>query len=1322
MPPSPALRCSPVRELRAENHKRGHSLESGLHLREKDDDLALFNDMQNKERDNFLLQSADDFHDSFSTKLRYFSDFKLGISIPVRGESSELLNADGDKNDYDWLLTPPDTPLFPSLDDETPPVNLTHRGRPRSQPISISRSSTMEKSYRTSRSSASPHRLSPSPRSGNSTFQSRGKPSSAPHSSPTPVLRPTTPSRRPSTPPNNSSTYAPRSSTPTPRRMSTGSSGTLKTNRGNSASPKIRAWQSNFPGFSSDAPPNLRTSLADRPASYVRGSSPASRNGRDSSSKFGRQSMSPTASRSASSSYSHDRDRFSSHSKGSVVSSGDDDIDSLQSVPVGISDRSASRKVGAFPNSKASAFSKKTTRTLISSSAPKRSFDSALRQMDHRKSPQNMFRPLLSSVPSTTFYVAKANSVHRPMISRNSSITTSSNVSSEQGASIAPETEGSDHEQHDVASECEKPPYHDAQDEVFVFDKVDEVNKYVGLEIRDGLPNIRCGDFDRGNKIEVELGASEDISNNSAATAIAETASESLYLGGDYHENMAYCSKCGCKILVIEPVERNDHLCPDCGEKDGCLTLATRETTIIVTQNKPVQCEMTFEENKPSDELETVMGVSALPEITNRSEIRFAQHQKNVEQGQICLLDNSLARSVVEEGRQDLVDQKLVGEPTVGSSQSDCDTEDPQLQQFNAYPSLKVDVSEGAGISVLLERSNISKGPVVQGRAFTATNIPYDNPSYARDNLSSMRISFGHGSASASSSVDLSSSRQTETRIQRQLTGRRSDMENYRHDLNTKSISTGSSFSGISSHAYQALILAKSTSEDKFDVSIRNMEYNAVEETPPVTQEQDRASKNIELDDTDTSFTRTAVLEEDKYEQTESFGTTDASVLELSSCSVSIQLADNSVAAFPNDEVCVLSENAEGFPKNERIILDIDVSAMNPGSSSIEEDVMLSSSVVEASIHGSLVRISGELQTGRESAPDLKSGAAVSPNSDSIMDESPEPSVPTSSEKDVSVSAPESNISYCIHGILETGGIVKDQSILNLCQDDTPTLSQNLAVPLKDFTSSISLRASLADEQVNSAAAGVRDVEVKGSYGTGGLSSVQGALYQRQLFLAGGEFQDPLLSAPVIPTIVPALPPISQVYVPRRPRSASRARVPAHVGSSLPLPPSTSTSADPSLPLSDSDLDLPIAVRKEKSTVTVEGQGRNKVRSLSLEEATDTILFCSSIVHNLAYQAASIGMEKENLIPLEGSRPMVTILGKSSADRKDSRGRMASKHTPKSKKVRQRMVETDMRTPSTMTETDVKTNESLTHDSRVPNKADSGRPPKLESKCNCTVM
>lgn len=69
MPPSPALRFSPAREPRADGHKRGRSLESGLLFREKDDDLALFNEMQSKERESFLLQSTDDLEDSFGNFL-----------------------------------------------------------------------------------------------------------------------------------------------------------------------------------------------------------------------------------------------------------------------------------------------------------------------------------------------------------------------------------------------------------------------------------------------------------------------------------------------------------------------------------------------------------------------------------------------------------------------------------------------------------------------------------------------------------------------------------------------------------------------------------------------------------------------------------------------------------------------------------------------------------------------------------------------------------------------------------------------------------------------------------------------------------------------------------------------------------------------------------------------------------------------------------------------------------------------------------------------------------------------------------------------------
>lgn len=72
---------------------------------------------------------------------------------------------------------------------------------------------------------------------------------------------------------------------------------------------------------------------------------------------------------------------MSSHGKVSVASSGDDDVESLQSVSMGSTGRLTSRRVGAFPSNKSPASSKKPNKVMLSSSAPKRSFDSALRQM-----------------------------------------------------------------------------------------------------------------------------------------------------------------------------------------------------------------------------------------------------------------------------------------------------------------------------------------------------------------------------------------------------------------------------------------------------------------------------------------------------------------------------------------------------------------------------------------------------------------------------------------------------------------------------------------------------------------------------------------------------------------------------------------------------------------------------------------------------------------------------------------------------------------------------------------------------------------------------
>ncbi|KAJ8569692.1 hypothetical protein K7X08_006269 [Anisodus acutangulus] len=1110
MPPSPAMRCSPGREPRAENHKRGRSLESGIHLREKDDDLALFNEVQTKEKDNFLLQPDDDFEDLFSTRLRYFSDYKLGVSIPARGESSDLLNVEGDKNDYDWLLTPPDTPLFPSLDDEsyeTRPPNHEQRGRPRSQPISISRSPTMDKSYRSSRGSASPNRLSPSPRSSYTADQSRGRPSSAPHSSPPPNLRHSTPTRKPSPSPNKFSTPPPRSSTPTRRRMSTGSSGItapsrvrgtspVKTSRGNSTSPKIKVWQSSIPGFSLEAPPNLCTSLGDRPASYVRGSSPASRSG----SRSGRQSMSPTASRSVSSSHSHDRDHFSSHSRGSVASSGDDDIDSLQSIPVSCSDRSGPRSIGGFQNKKAPGLSKKPTRVVSSSSAPKRSFDMAIRQMDHRKAPQNMFRPLLSSVPSSTFYSGKTSTTHHSVISRNSSITTSSNASSDQATVGLHDNEGSEQNQEDISNDQVKTTYADLQDEVFVLDKADATDEDLGKQIYDRASCSPLGETAEicspHDKIVETIEDLEVLDSNASVTHMNAL------------EDAVLCSRCGQWYYDTESIDGDLKLCPNCGHSEVQLR-ATLPLSLTVGENSP-ETLTAFLENRPVDCFELVGNSHDSSESTGKNNLGDCHHRLSPDES-----EKAYMKPNVDEGVQALSSHQAIA------------------QSPNA------EKPEGAGISVLLNRSSSGKGNIVQNRTLSATNINYDDLSYVRDAMNnSLRSSTGYGSASASSSIDLGSTGHTETPFQRQSSGRKLDSENYRNQNDRKLQSSTSSLSGTSSHAVQNLSIATSSLESSETSASAHLQKNA-EVAYVDREEQLLHGVNTKVDNLCTD------VESDD------------------NCRIAYKSVDHteSVPSIAIFEEASSYMNYENMANVEPCDL---ISETHP----IEEDVSNSSvDKVEtlASLNQSSLDAISELE--------IENGHVGSPDS----------------------------------------------------QSDVCSLHS----------------ASSIDE-----------------------------LNEQSLYAASGDGDE------IVATVEKA----------------------------------------DSMDHKDSIL--------EESTVTLEGQGGNKARSLTLEEATDTILFCSSIVHDLAYRAANIAIEKENSFLLKDSRPTVTIVGKANSDRRDPCSRISGRRNSKSSQKARQKMEMEAKPPQndTNTESDEKTNKSTTRIVGAPIKGYSLNPPKLESKCNCTIM
>ncbi|XP_025014807.1 sialidase isoform X2 [Ricinus communis] len=271
--------------------------------------------------------------------------------VAKSGIDDLLSSTDGGKHDYDWLLTPPGTPLFPTSDgSDSQPTLVAPRSRSLSRSVSTTKASRLSVSQSESQHSSRPTRSSSVTRSSISNSQystyssnrsssilntssasvsSYTRPSSPITRSPstarpsTPSSRPTasrasTPSRvrpaptsslvdknrqsqssRPSTPssraqlPANSNSTSTRSnsrpSTPTQRNPVSSvspasgpsiSAGRVPSNgrisapasRPSSPGPRIRPSQQPVvpPDFPLDTPPNLRTTLPDRPISAGR--------------------------------------------------------------------------------------------------------------------------------------------------------------------------------------------------------------------------------------------------------------------------------------------------------------------------------------------------------------------------------------------------------------------------------------------------------------------------------------------------------------------------------------------------------------------------------------------------------------------------------------------------------------------------------------------------------------------------------------------------------------------------------------------------------------------------------------------------------------------------------------------------------------------------------------------------------------------------------------------------------------------------------------------------------------------------------------------
>ncbi|CAL0317636.1 unnamed protein product [Lupinus luteus] len=553
------------RSFRAQESQMQASLKQQLGIlrssltKEKDDELTLFLEMRNrdKERSNdLLLRASGDFDAPLGSNPSGSPLFSISSSTtgPVRKTGvDDFLNSENDKNDYDWLLTPPGTPLFPSLEMETKKTVMSQLGAPTARPTSLKSRLANPQSDPTGRSSLVSKQPASAPGLGSSSSGNRRAPSSmisgARPATPTgrsilstasKSLRPSTPTSRTTLPstrtivattkttasttkpavsaakpavsaakpavsaakttvsatkttvpaakstvPSRSSTplsrSTARSSTPTSRpsipqsrptsrastptrRPSTPSSApnisapSVKTTSITKPAPltskqpvqrcgtptvKSRPWKpSEMPGFSLDAPPNLRTTLSDRPLSATRGrpGAPTSRSSSvepASSGRPKRQSCSPS------------RGRFSngiSHVTGSsmpAVCRGYSKVNDNVS-PVVIGNKMVERVVNMrklvpprlddknSPHSNLSGKSSSPDSSGFGRTLSKKSLDMAIRHMDIRRRVPGSLRPLMTNIPASSMYSVRSG----PQRSRTISVSdsphaTSSNASSE---------------------------------------------------------------------------------------------------------------------------------------------------------------------------------------------------------------------------------------------------------------------------------------------------------------------------------------------------------------------------------------------------------------------------------------------------------------------------------------------------------------------------------------------------------------------------------------------------------------------------------------------------------------------------------------------------------------------------------------------------------------------------------------------------------------------------------------------------------------------------------------------------------------------------
>ncbi|XP_076943454.1 uncharacterized protein LOC143613701 [Bidens hawaiensis] len=246
-------------------------------LKDKDEDLLLFQEMYKRDKNRVvsLLQPvSDEFEPNGNYPLYGMASTKKGPGFGFLGES--------EKNDYDWLKTPPATPLFPSIEMEAKNAHelVVQRELPVTHPLSRFAGKPEEKETKQTTigsNTAKAKTTNPRPRIPARSVTPSGRssglfidPKKNIKTAPIPLIT-TSVNKLSVTDLTNKPIITPTSKPLTERDNRFNHSGLTQsrtTQKPRGVSPLVTSRATQIPGFSDETPPNLRT---DRSVSATRG-------------------------------------------------------------------------------------------------------------------------------------------------------------------------------------------------------------------------------------------------------------------------------------------------------------------------------------------------------------------------------------------------------------------------------------------------------------------------------------------------------------------------------------------------------------------------------------------------------------------------------------------------------------------------------------------------------------------------------------------------------------------------------------------------------------------------------------------------------------------------------------------------------------------------------------------------------------------------------------------------------------------------------------------------------------------------------------------